>query len=48
MKIFWWLEATKLSIHIADKKIVEGSKTKSIFENIILSQRDLFAGETYT
>ena len=48
MKIFWWLEATKLSIRIADKIFFQGSKTKSIFENLILSQRDLFAGETYT
>ena len=38
---FWQLEATKLSTHIiVDKKIFQGSKTKFIFENLILSQRD--------
>ena len=38
---FWQLEATKFSTHIiVDKKIFQGSKTKFIFENLILSQRD--------
>ena len=33
---------------IVDKKKFQGGKTKLIFENLILSQRNLFAGETYT
>ena len=32
---------------IIDKKNFQGGKTKSIFENLIFPQIDLFAGKTY-